>query len=155
MTVNVLHRWLSLRVSIHTPIQGVTYRFMDNIYILHVSIHTPIQGVTSIAQKMMLSLISFNPHTHTGCDRRWAERSVLRGSFNPHTHTGCDISKAAVRLYLHCFNPHTHTGCDWILPFFVIAWSCFNPHTHTGCDAHGRETKTGRTWFQSTHPYRV
>ena len=132
MTVNVLHRWLSLRVSIHTPIQGVTYRFMDNIYILHVSIHTPIQGVTSIAQKMMLSLISFNPHTHTGCDRRWAERSVLRGSFNPHTHTGCDKISTD---NLCTINVSIHTPIQGVTDVY--------------------SNVVPDTMFQSTHPYRV
>ena len=32
----------------------------------------------------------FNPHTHTGCDVRHTETTVLNTCFNPHTHTGCD-----------------------------------------------------------------
>ena len=58
MTVNVLHRWLSLRVSIHTPIQGVT-----------------LNVVVSGQDKD-----GFNPHTHTGCDglveRYWPNQDV-------------------------------------------------------------------------------
>ena len=36
-------------VSIHTPIQGVTYDIYKSYYNFVVSIHTPIQGVTSIS----------------------------------------------------------------------------------------------------------
>ena len=33
-------------------------------------------------------------------------------SFNPHTHAGCDsLEKSKVNNYDR-FNPHTHAGCD-------------------------------------------
>ena len=42
-----------LPVSIHTPIQGVTYNMMVNTGKGGVSIHTPIQGVTSAAPTIL------------------------------------------------------------------------------------------------------
>ena len=36
---------------------------------LGVSIHTPTKGVTSDTSLISISWISFNPHTHEGCDR--------------------------------------------------------------------------------------
>ena len=98
-----------------------------------VSIHTPIQGVTLIASSSICSMLSFNPHTHTGCDARLSAFPFLRV----------------------CFNPHTHTGCDPFLLSWYVARKSFNPHTHTGCDAR-LPTRIGNTIpFQSTHPYRV
>ena len=117
MTVNVLHRWLSLRDIV-------------------VSIHTPIQGVTSFRALSQLIHIGFNPHTHTGCDSSSAVPSKPSSSFNPHTHTGCDTHGRARWLGNQSFNPHTHTGCDQATPLTQIMILCFNPHTHTGCDIH-------------------
>ena len=148
--------WLLSSVSIHTPIQGVTcslYHF-DNVW--WVSIHTPIQGVTFTCSLDNLNNVSFNPHTHTGCDHRWIEFSILQ-YVSIHTpiqgvtcvaftsclilvvsiHTPIQgvtfISIAAYRETLS-FNPHTHTGCDLLTSQINWSWVCFNPHTHTGCD---------------------
>ena len=33
-------------------------------------------------------------------------------SFNPHTHAGCDLLLLALGRSSPCFNPHTHAGCD-------------------------------------------
>ena len=35
-----------------------------------VSIHTPTQGVTSVSSWDLYIPVSFNPHTHAGCDLR-------------------------------------------------------------------------------------
>ena len=56
-------------VSIHTPTKGVTAGFSRQIRLPIVSIHTPTKGVTPLALNADLMLISFNPHTHEGCDR--------------------------------------------------------------------------------------
>ena len=34
--------------------------------------------------------LSFNPHTHEGCDTYVPESLKQKNSFNPHTHEGCD-----------------------------------------------------------------
>ena len=55
-----------------------------------VSIHTPTKGVTS----------------------KQGRRADLHLSFNPHTHEGCDYARLAMPGETACFNPHTHEGCD-------------------------------------------
>ena len=55
-------------VSIHTPIQGVTFTRPFTTLGKYVSIHTPIQGVTSRSILITYTITGFNPHTHTGCD---------------------------------------------------------------------------------------
>ena len=77
-------------VSIHTPIQGVTGFQRKGGRSQGVSIHTPIQGVTSFCHFWLEHSSSFNPHTHTGCDRRLGHGDRRVRGFNPHTHTGCD-----------------------------------------------------------------
>ena len=121
------------RVSIHTPIQGVTllsYALLLNFF---VSIHTPIQGVTPYTMHGFYPSPRFNPHTHTGCDARQAKKRLSTRSFNPHTHTGCDSDRSSPLPPSACFNPHTHTGCDYAYMWRFLA--CCR--------------------FQSTHPYRV
>ena len=100
--------------------------------------------------------ISFNPHTHEGCDRERgngrAERQVsihtpTKGvthtaysygpacsGFNPHTHEGCDTASLLARIYYSSFNPHTHEGCDSCSMRRLTTLRSFNPHTHEGCD---------------------
>ena len=85
-----------------------------------------------IAFTMMTAPMSFNPHTHEGCDLNNLSSSAAQFSFNPHTHEGCDIALVLVAFMMIGFNPHTHEGCDY--------W----------------EQKTNqRLKFQSTHPRRV
>ena len=104
----------------------------------------------------VLILLSFNPHTHEGCDVKSKLVLLLLCSFNPHTHEGCDYHSiqlgqilpvsihtptkgvTAFILFLcasfRCFNPHTHEGCDLYLAYWRRFADCFNPHTHEGCD---------------------
>ena len=39
--------------------------------------------------------MSFNPHTHAGCDLLCAYIGDTDKSFNPHTHAGCDNENTA------------------------------------------------------------
>ena len=55
-------------VSIHTPTKGVTEGFQTQDQFICVSIHTPTKGVTSGREPGGCCNISFNPHTHEGCD---------------------------------------------------------------------------------------
>ena len=104
---------------------------------------------------------SFNPRTHTGCDKCDCSKICGCARFNPRTHTGCDrissddARKSAEFQSTHphgvrrtcrtvircicCFNPRTHTGCDQITFSTLSIIICFNPRTHTGCD-HGEAT---------------
>ena len=55
-------------VSIHTPTKGVTDPHMTHKSRYQVSIHTPTKGVTYDITEIKHIIISFNPHTHEGCD---------------------------------------------------------------------------------------
>ena len=79
-------------VSIHTPIQGVTYLVWMSQTENQVSIHTPIQGVTYALRYKRKQQNRFNPHTHTGCDLFFNTLQNSPFCFNPHTHTGCDFA---------------------------------------------------------------
>ena len=126
----------SIKVSIHTPTQGVTmfiiktgieYEFQSThprrvwldfrwclVLSIYVSIHTPTQGVTVPVVCLLYGIRSFNPHTHAGCDtfcRDMIKHKKLFQSTHPRR----------VWLWLCCgywfyqsFNPHTHAGCDSI-----------------------------------------
>ena len=76
-------------------------------------------------------------------------------SFNPHTHEGCDINVMTWKICLRSFNPHTHEGCDSIANSTTSSSRSFNPHTHEGCDIQYYFVPFQSLWFQSTHPRRV
>ena len=42
-------------------------------------------------------------------------------SFNPHTHAGCDNNMVVITLFPSCFNPHTHAGCDFVF-IMLFLW---------------------------------
>ena len=141
-----------------------------------VSIHTPTQGVTGGLLGINDTWISFNPHTHAGCDCCNLFPFLVYSCFNPHTHAGCDPSAFPLNSRYSGFNPHTHAGCDLTENGFYICVNVsihtptqgvtnprptlypiipsFNPHTHAGCDL--AISQTLAIWkFQSTHPRRV
>ena len=89
-----------LRVSIHTPTKGVTYLFVILRLTSVVSIHTPTKGVTMSARFFLAAQISFNPHTHEGCDPHHQIRKPPYLCFNPHTHEGCDRASWTASLSL-------------------------------------------------------
>ena len=146
--------WLVVFQSTH-PYRVWPYRSYQPDYLHSVSIHTPIQGVTFISFVYFCHRKRFNPHTHTGCDLLAWVSFIMAVSFNPHTHTGCDSPTLNYPGVLPCFNPHTHTGCDSLICLLSALMSSFNPHTHTGCDLFRLTSLSNLLWFQSTHPYRV
>ncbi len=78
--------------------------------------------------------LSFNPHTHEGCDM--VVNAVFRRStcFNPHTHEGCDLTKEHI-VRGRLVSIHTPTKGVTSFSFaHYLSPSCFNPHTHEGCD---------------------
>ena len=108
---------LGITVSIHTPTQGVTNFQMISYHFNYVSIHTPTQGVTKQTDMEALS-VSFNPHTHAGCDKEnieWVEVSEV----SIHTPTqGVTPGCMPLTVMEICFNPHTHAGCDYLCRLF-------------------------------------
>ena len=121
-------------VSIHTPTQGVTQGALTEKQIQTVSIHTPTQGVTD--QLGMQSVPALFQSTHPR--RVWPLPTMLSVwliSFNPHTHAGCDMAKVNISRNAYSFNPHTHAGCDCVMLISRYMLFSFNPHTHAGCDS--------------------
>ena len=55
-------------VSIHAPTRGATSYITILVQLLRVSIHAPTRGATSTTRPIF-DMPSFNPRTHTGCDR--------------------------------------------------------------------------------------
>ena len=76
----------------------------------------------------------FNPHTHEGCDRKWAERQSEITAVSIHT-------------------PTKGVTSDTLSDNQVSKG--FNPHTHEGCDLHDSNPTDKLKKFQSTHPRRV
>ena len=81
-------------------------------YVLGVSIHTPTQGVTIEKGKRRWNL--WFQSTHPRRVWPWSLRCLCNNvlSFNPHTHAGCDTGEPESSFTVKCFNPHTHAGCD-------------------------------------------
>ena len=98
--------------------------------------------------------MSFNPHTHAGCDYLLLKYLYYCQSFNPHTHAGCDRNAPLRTPPTVGFNPHTHAGCDkgFTLQLFRRTVSI---HTPTQGVTPGRSIKSSMCRFQSTHPRRV
>ncbi len=100
------------RISIHTPVKGVTVlREVGGRDVL-ISIHTPVKGVTEANMAESLPTPNFNPHTREGCDTRRGPGASQHGNFNPHTREGCDDHRGPGAGRRGDFNPHTREGCD-------------------------------------------
>ena len=109
--LNMVIAFQPFYVSIHTPTQGVTYHGPNGMQTGSVSIHTPTQGVTKykICLRNMILFQSTHPR------RVWLDQYIITNlgmSFNPHTHAGCDNTEYNLKLIYYGFNPHTHAGCD-------------------------------------------
>ena len=79
-------------------------------------------------------MLSFNPHTHEGCDNQQIQPFRTK-SVSIHTPTkGVTHSCSVIIFILRRFNPHTHEGCDAAYLAVIPSINCFNPHTHEGCD---------------------
>ena len=145
----------AVKVSIHTPTQGVTVSINTGNRLHRVSIHTPTQGVTSRSERNT-NRISFNPHTHAGCDLD----AILQGlicmlGFNPHTHAGCDD----YCLYLHAsLHVSIHTPTQGVTSNRTVGIPLKKVSIHTPTQGVTRKkgyVKRIYLRFQSTHPRRV
>ena len=141
-------------VSIHTPTQGVTEVKCFTSESKIVSIHTPTQGVTQysgsdfpyirfqsthprrvwlIRTVTILQHISFNPHTHAGCDLIVIVDSIKEEFQSTHPRRVClelpeDLTGIVVSI-------HTPTqGVTQDGQWYQMTIDGFNPHTHAGCD---------------------
>ena len=168
---------LGFFVSIHTPTQGVTYcRDMIKHKRLFQSTHprrvwpynstpstsgvslqsTHPRRVWRLIRPILILIVSFNPHTHAGCDLWTYYYLWLWCCFNPHTHAGCDKTNQTSidinRVSIHTptqgvtlagnaigassqfQSTHPRRVWHWLLPVVGLINQCFNPHTHAGCD---------------------
>ena len=85
-------------------------------------------GVRRLTLQARILAESFNPRTHTGCDRA---RSVLCNSkpcVSIHAPTrGATMLDSANIIYIYGFNPRTHTGCD---AFVQVHWQQYRVSIH-------------------------
>ena len=110
---------------------------------------SPIEDIlhhVSISFMKKLALYkSFNPRTHTGCDRFLAIDGHLITLFqSTHPH-GVRRRRYPCGRYNspRGFNPRTHTGCDQgCVATLPPDRYRFNPRTHTGCDSERRRIQT-------------
>ena len=122
-------------VSIHTPTQGVTIGNPNGTLMEYMFQSTHPRRVWLWSIWVFNYIVSFNPHTHAGCDSvQQREQPILQG-FNPHTHAGCDTSKG-FQIRLSIVSIHTPTqGVTFCCEFITDEVNRFNPHTHAGCDS--------------------
>ena len=176
MTINYRYPNCQVRVSIHTPTQGVTISFdgyllnrqfqsthprrvwlriaYEKVGIINVSIHTPTQGVT-LDIHLSYTEIVVSIHTPTqGVTVPGFLRLSLYRCFNPHTHAGCDISQYPNSTLSSGFNPHTHAGCDGAGTGHTRQ-DPVSIHTPTQGVTLCSMSTIRLLMFQSTHPRRV
>ena len=105
--VEVAGRLLDVRISIHTPVKGVTLRHIWLRGAQGISIHTPVKGVTLLdALRALFSRISI--HTPVkGVTLRSQIRVCRALDFNPHTREGCDGSREPDRVGALHISIHT------------------------------------------------
>ena len=188
--------WLIWSFNPHTH-AGCDSDLLTPANITFVSIHTPTQGVT---QDMSLPLllpmfqsthprrvwlylageipdeVSFNPHTHAGCDC-YEDPNQRCGRVSIHTPTQgvteylrhletinefqSTHPRRVWRLAARYFRrpslfQSTHPRRVWpYLAYSSHTFSSFNPHTHAGCDKDTSCYIYMPHGFQSTHPRRV
>ena len=120
-----------------------------------VSIHTPTKGVTRPTHDPQEQIISFNPHTHEGCDHYGCSVYVPPIGVSIHTPTK-GVTTQSARHAIPMKFQSTHPRRVWrsAPTSQKTSTSCFNPHTHEGCDA-DYEFLFNLIMFQSTHPRRV
>ena len=185
-------------VSIHTPTQGVTltsagaWSYQSMFQSTHPRRVWPYNSTPStsgvsfqsthprrvwrLIRPILILIVSFNPHTHAGCDLWTYYYLWLWCCFNPHTHAGCDKTNQTSidinRVSIHTptqgvtkylisnhermlVSIHTPTQGVTTKIIRIFAPVSFNPHTHAGCDAQYGRDNLIPFLFQSTHPRRV
>ena len=140
-------------VSIHTPTQGVTTSIMYPAQASQFQSTHP-RRVWLQQQSSVQNSISFNPHTHAGCDL-FIISFISERSVSIHTPTQGVTRRFEWEVCgTGCFNPHTHAGCDHV---WIHSCHCSDVSIHTPTQGvtHGVFSQYARYRFQSTHPRRV
>ena len=141
-------------VSIHTPTQGVTTSIMYPAQASQFQSTHP-RRVWLQQQSSVQNSISFNPHTHAGCDL-FIISFISERSVSIHTPTqGVTQSITSTKL-IKIVSIHTPTQGVTLASYSLFWWyTSFNPHTHAGCDKEIWMRSLRNGLFQSTHPRRV
>ena len=98
---------LGYKISIHTPLRGVTSRGKTPEQCIEISIHTPLRGVTLCNSLSCWLIYYFNPHSPTGSDGRQQSGKDWVDKFNPHSPTGSDSVKINSFSYYSGISIHT------------------------------------------------
>ena len=99
--------------------------------------------------------VSFNPHTHAGCDRSGRFTLCCSMDVSIHTPTQGVTPRGMDWLDWEMVSIHTPTqGVTIVCSIYGRSYG-FNPHTHAGCDFKALCRMTVKLRFQSTHPRRV
>ena len=72
-----------------------------------VSIHTPVWGVTYIIFAFIFITNCFNPHARVGRDNSHCLRTMDFLGFNPHARVGRDLNNIAASLHATVVSIHT------------------------------------------------
>ena len=99
-------------VSIHTPTQGVTLTSAGAWSYQSMFQSTHPRRVWPYNSTPSTSGVSFQSTHPRRVWRLIRPILILIVSFNPHTHAGCDLWTYYYLWLWCCFNPHTHAGCD-------------------------------------------
>ena len=112
-------------------------------------------GVRRIVLIMIISVISFNPRTHSGCDHRYDAEVCRPNSFNPRTHSGCDVNELAFVIHCCIVSIHAPTrGATQGVQAYNIS-SAFQSTHPLGVRLLNALQLTRKPVFQSTHPLGV
>ena len=140
------------KISIHTPVKGVTRLWRRRAYRICISIHTPVKGVTTRLPRYPLTRTDFNPHTREGCDSGFG-RCITTPQISIHTPVkgvtcGGFLWGSLSSISIH--TPVKGVTVDSYLSDHVA--KDFNPHTREGCDLSDAWYSLILRLFQSTHP---
>ena len=105
-----------MQISINTPTQGVTVRFLPVSLLPDISINTPTQGVTDSERLYVRINVNFNQHSHAGSDTLGGSNAIkiiisintpTQGvtAANRYNGTGCIISINTPTQGVTCLYP--------------------------------------------------
>ena len=153
MTVHPSYDSGGLRVSIHTPTQGVTLWWARIATLFRVSIHTPTQGVTSFtAVTLQVGEVSIHTPTQGVTKLRLL---CFGSSWFQSTHPRRVWLRSPDRISSPSKFQSTHPRRVWRTATWYLLFSRVSIHTPTQGVTPGRSIKSSMCRFQSTHPRRV
>ena len=128
-------------VSIHTPTQGVTLTSAGAWSYQSMFQSTHPRRVWPYNSTPSTSGVSFQSTHPRRVWRLIRPILILIVSFNPHTHAGCDLWTYYYLWLWCCFNPHTHAGCDIDFRWCLVLSVHVSIHTPTqGVTPYGSTT---------------